>query len=478
MKDKMTSWKIRLTAGDDNGTRDSLEKSKQAAGGKLIHEQEDGKTLLEAAGHTEVFTRLRIKPKRGAKACGEEASVQPEPFMPKAQAQAIWKPAKPQGRPGKALLGWIGGSRRPPRWGGARRRSHLRLPVAAAVLAALAVLLPALLVHRGGSDAPPQPEPAPHGQAPARGGPSASSQADGAARVSVYLTDTRAVETLPIEQYVLGVVAAEMHADFGLEALKAQAIAARTFIVKRLVSGDRSGVPGGRADVTDTVSHQAYLSEAELASWKRAGKARELEKLQRAVDETDGMIMTYQGKPITALFFSASGEFTENSEDYWDEKIPYLRSVASPWDARIDPVYKETVSLPLSEVFTKLGISSPSLHVAAGAGTVPAYSQTNGPFKILSRTKGDSIKEISIGGQTFSGREIREKLELRSSRFEIQVKDGEAVITTYGYGHGVGMSQWGATGMAREGYTVQQILRHYYTGISFEQASKFLKQKF
>ncbi|ANS77301.1 sporulation protein [Paenibacillus yonginensis] len=293
--------------------------------------------------------------------------------------------------------------------------------------------------------------------------------------MSVYLSDTGGVETLPLEQYVLGVLAAEMPSDFGIEAMKAQAIAARTFIVKRLAAGDRSGVPDGSADVTDTVTHQAYLSKAALAAWKQAGKGAALQKLQQAVNDTAGMIMTYDGKPISALFFSASGGYTENSEDYWSERIPYLRSVPSPWDAKIDPSYKETVQMPVQEIYSKLGLSAASLPALAGTGTGQAAQTAASLFTVLDRTQGESIKEIRIGGKLFTGREVREKLGLRSSRFDIKVQQNEALITTYGYGHGVGMSQWGANGMAQEGYSAADILKHYYTGISLESSSKFLK---
>ncbi|GGA43994.1 stage II sporulation protein D [Paenibacillus physcomitrellae] len=367
------------------------------------------------------------------------------------------------------------GFRRPPRWGGPRRRRRLRLPMAAAGIAALAVLLPALLVHRGGANPPPQGTPAAGQQQPAAQTPPAAVQRADGPPVSVYLSDTGGVETLPLEQYVLGVLVAEMPSDFGIEAMKAQAIAARTFIVKRLAAGDRSGVPEGSADVTDTVTHQAYLSKAELTAWKQAGKGAALQKLQQAVDETAGIIMTYDGQPISALFFSASGGYTENSEDYWSERIPYLRSVASPWDAQIDPSYKETVQMPLQEIYSKLGLSAASLPALAGTGTGQAAQTAASLFTVLDRTQGDSIKEIRIGGKLFTGREVREKLGLRSSHFDIKMQQNEALITTYGYGHGVGMSQWGANGMAKEGYTAAEILKHYYTGISLVPSTKFIK---
>lgn len=351
-----------------------------------------------------------------------------------------------------------------------------------AALAVLAVLLPALLTQRAGPQPAPSAEPAAQLQQPAAPGAAAGAnerllpaEDEPQPKVRVYLSRTGAVETVPLEQYVTGVLAAEMPADFELEALKAQAIAARTFIVRRLAAGDTSGIPGGKADVLDTVDHQVYLSGQTLAKWAEEGKSGQLSKLERAVRETRGIVMTYQGKPITAAFFSSSGGYTENSEEYWSLSIPYLRSVPSPWEDNINPKNKETLTLSINEVFSKVGQKLQATPVSAQGGAKRAGENGNEVFRILSKTTGGRVKEIQIGNRKYTGREIREKLGLRSSQFTFE-RDGDNVkITTYGFGHGVGMSQWGANGMAQQGYTTTQILKHYYTGISFQQASKILK---
>lgn len=354
---------------------------------------------------------------------------------------------------------------------GGRKFGMLALGFAA--LSALALLLPALLAGRAAAPVAQQ-EPAAAQQPAAQAQLSAQQQlaAEGDAsllapteqatdlQVRVYLTRTGAVETLSLEQYVTGVLAAEMPADFELAALKAQAIAARTFIIARLQANDTSGVPEGKADVVDTVLHQAYIPQSELKEWNKEGRMDKLEKLQKAVSDTQGIIMTYKGKPITAAFFSASAGSTENSEDYWSLEVPYLRSVPSPWDSQINPNIEETVTLSLEDMFRKLGQQQPAIKVSTGK---------TGGVSILSTTAGGRVKEIRIGEQTYTGREFREKLQLRSSQFTIEIRDSEVNITTYGNGHGVGMSQWGANGMAKEGYTTTQILKHYYTGISFQQ---------
>ncbi|REK69621.1 stage II sporulation protein D [Paenibacillus paeoniae] len=276
-------------------------------------------------------------------------------------------------------------------------------------------------------------------------------------RVRVYLTELKKVESVPLETYVTGVLAAEMPIDFELEALKAQAIAARTYIVRRLSS---AVMANEKADVLDTVQHQAYLSKDELGKrWKGEEKTTNLAKLKRAIEETKGFILTYEGEPIEAAFFSTSNGFTENSEDYWAQSLPYLRSVASPWDEGISPRYEAETVWTKKEFYRALGLKGKA------ASAKPSITVTK-------RTEGNRIKEVLINGKSFSGREVREKLGLASSHFSWKISDHEIVILTYGLGHGVGMSQWGANGMAQEGKKATAILMHYYTGTRVEQASK------
>ncbi|MBW7454840.1 stage II sporulation protein D [Paenibacillus sepulcri] len=277
-------------------------------------------------------------------------------------------------------------------------------------------------------------------------------------RVQVFLTADKRIETLPIELYVRGVIAAEMPVEFELEALKAQAIAARTYIYRRLAAGERITPPsGGAADVTDTVQNQVYLSLNKLLSrWNGAEREANLNKLNRAVEETKGQIITYKGEPIEAAFFSTSNGYTENASDYWQIDVPYLQSVASPWDKEISPRYKETVTMKLGDFADKLGVKKSAAR----------------SMRILETTEGKRIKTVAVGGKTLSGREVREKLGLASSQFSWAIQDDEITFTTFGYGHGVGMSQWGADGMAKNGIGAVQIVTHYYSGTKVEQASK------
>lgn len=382
---------------------------------------------------------------------------------------------------------WRGGIRRAAqsrrrRPGGRAHRAAplLRRIAPAAWLAApllAALLLPLLIVplrSGGGTEPPAAPQ--------ATAGPTPAAAEAAQPQVAVYLSQSGQIETLPLEDYVSGVVAAEMPADFELEALKAQAVAARTFIVRRLAAGDRSGVPVPGADVVDTVSHQAYVSQDTLErDWTAGGKRSGLAKIRRAVLETRGIVMVYQGQPITASFFSSSGGYTENSEEYWNAAVPYLRSVASPWEQEITPEWAVTYTFTDSELRSKLGLGAGAVPVSKGLpGSRQAQPVSSGggalQAEVLSLTSGHRVKEISVAGNVFTGREIREKLGLRSSQFTWKRQGGKVLITTYGNGHGVGMSQWGANGMAREGGTATQILKHYYSGVGFAQVSTLLKK--
>jgi stage II sporulation protein D len=271
--------------------------------------------------------------------------------------------------------------------------------------------------------------------------------------IHVWLTKEKRLETVPMEIYVRGVLAGEMPDKFALEALKAQAVAARTYIVKRLRDGEKMTFGDQTADVDDTQNSQVYIPlHTLLDEWPKAG----LEKLDDAVKETEGEIITYEGQPIQAVFFSTSNGFTENSEDYWPVPLPYLRSVPSPWDPAISPRYKETVTMSLEDFYGRLGVSR----------------EGSKGISVISRTNGNRIKQLAVGKTVLSGKEVRERLGLHSAEFTWKITGSEIVITTYGFGHGVGMSQWGANGMAKAGKTATQILEYYYTGVSVEQVSK------
>jgi len=335
--------------------------------------------------------------------------------------------------------------------------SLLRGVAAMVAMLAVILLIPAILVNRfeglgPGVLLPLQPkEPL---EAPER-----------SLTVRVFLTKQQRIVDLPLEEYVRGVVAAEMPADFELEALKAQAIAARTYLVRRLAAGRFEDMPEGAegAVVTDTVQHQAFATLPALRErWGMFGYAKNLDKLTRAVNETAGLVLTYDGEPIQATFFSASNGFTENSELYWKEQVPYLRSVASPWDESEAPAYRRDVDFAYAELYRRLGLKD---------------TRKAPDMKVKKTSESGRILEAVVNGKTFTGRELRERLGLASTDFEWRFEDGNVRFTTYGSGHGVGMSQWGANGMAKEGKTAEQILLHYYTGVRLETLDRILPNR-
>lgn len=269
--------------------------------------------------------------------------------------------------------------------------------------------------------------------------------------VDVIRSDTQKTESVPLEEYVAGVVAAEMPASFEKEALKAQAVAARTFILTQTLKG---------MDVTDTVDDQVFKDEEDQKEMWGADFETNKAKIEEAAQETEGEVLIYDGEPITAAFFSSGNGQTENAEEYWQSAEPYLISVASPWDAAA-PNFEQEVVLTKQEVEEKLGVSLP------GSGVVGA---------VIKKTTGGRIGSIAIDGKTFTGREIRETLGLPSADFQMTVSDADVVITTKGYGHGVGMSQYGANGMAKEGKDYQDIIAHYYPGTVINDAQTFLNR--
>lgn len=270
---------------------------------------------------------------------------------------------------------------------------------------------------------------------------------EAAVTVSVMRHQTEDIEDVPFETYVSRVIANEMPAEFELEALKAQALAARTFIVNLLLQ-EKGEDPDGY-DVTDTENHQVYSNDDELKKKWGADYHEKMSKITEAVNATKGEILTYKNNPIFPAFFSTSNGFTENSEDYWKDELPYLRSVKSEWD-KDSPKFLDQKIMEIGEVATALNIQ------------LPANQEI--PIAV-SRTESERVKEITIGEHKFSGRVAREKLNLRSNDFTVKQKNNHLIFTTKGFGHGVGMSQYGANGMAQEGKTYEEIVKYYYQDI-------------
>lgn len=255
--------------------------------------------------------------------------------------------------------------------------------------------------------------------------------------VTVYRNNGKIIN-LELEEYVLGVVGAEMPASFNIEALKAQAILARTYALKSIKNGKK---------LTDTVSTQAYKDNSELQKLWKNDYTKYYEKIKKAVNETKGIVILYNNEYIDAVYHSTSNGKTENSKNVWKNSLPYLVSVDSSWDKNVKSYKKETI-FEINEFcnILKLDVEEPIT------------------YEIIHNETG-RVRQITINNKTFSGTEFRNLLKLRSADFEIEINDEKVKVTTYGYGHGVGMSQYGANEMAKQGYSYIQILKHYYTGV-------------
>ncbi|WP_407058272.1 stage II sporulation protein D [Tigheibacillus jepli] len=267
---------------------------------------------------------------------------------------------------------------------------------------------------------------------------------DSGMSVPVMRHQSQQIESIPLETYVARVVANEMPAEFEMEALKAQALAARTYVVYQLANKDKEN-----GYVTDTEQDQVYRNDLELRKIMGKDYDKKMGKIKKAVAASKGQILTYEDNPIFPAFFSTSNGYTENSEDYWGNKLPYLRSVKSPWDEK-SPKFMDQKTMEVTDVGRALGVSLPA------NGAIPVE---------VSRTDGHRVKEIKMGKKTFSGKEVREKLDLRSSDFTMEQKDNYLIFTTKGFGHGIGMSQYGANGMAKEGKNYKEIVKYYYKGV-------------
>ncbi|HOK48652.1 MAG TPA: stage II sporulation protein D [Sedimentibacter sp.] len=275
--------------------------------------------------------------------------------------------------------------------------------------------------------------------------------------IKVFNTKTNEVMVIDFEEYLKGVVASEMPVEFDIEALKAQAVAARTYLLYRLKKYPDGQAEHPKAAVCTGVHCQAWNSKDDLiASHYQGWYDENWDKIESAVESTRGQILTYEGKIIEPLYHSTSGGRTENSEDVFSLAVPYLRSVESPYEGD-SPKLNGSVKISTSEFIEKIESVYGDMDIR----------EDNLEEKILlgEVSEGGRIKTIIIDDKEISGREIRSLFNLNSTNFSFIQNGNEIEILTTGYGHGVGMSQWGADGMAKEGYNYQEILKHYYTGV-------------
>ncbi len=266
------------------------------------------------------------------------------------------------------------------------------------------------------------------------------------------LVAANSVQMIELEDYILGVVLAEMPGSFEMEALKAQAVVARTYAMRRMVLGDRHR---DVAICTDSTCCQAYITEE--AYLKERGTQEDVAKIKAAVEATTGEVLTYEGELIEATYFSCSGGRTEDAVAVWGTEIPYLQAVDSPGEEHAD-IYENQVHFTAAEFGNKLG-----------------RTLTGTPKSWLGQktyTEGGGIASMVIGGITYSGVELRKCLGLNSTAFEMSAEGDGITVRTLGRGHRVGMSQYGADAMAVTGCTYLEILMYYYQGTRIDKLAE------
>ena len=270
---------------------------------------------------------------------------------------------------------------------------------------------------------------------------------------TLRVLDGDTVTEMTFSDYLQGVLRAEMPASFAQDALCAQAVAARTYTYYKMQNG---GNHGDTADIcTDHSCCQAFLGKEKAAdNWGKNAERYEA-KIENAVSATDGQVMLYGGAPILAVFHSSSAGETWNSGEVWAQDLPYLQSVSSPEGEGV-PNYYSTVELTEAEFREKFLVARPEADLSG-----PASEWVRDPV-----TDGVHVERITIGGVPVSGPSVRSIFGLRSASFTVEAGDGKITFYVTGYGHGVGMSQYGANAMAEAGSTWREILAHYYTGVT------------
>jgi len=259
--------------------------------------------------------------------------------------------------------------------------------------------------------------------------------------ISIRVLRGSNVEEIPLEEYVLGVVAGEMPASFDIEALKAQAVAARTYALYR------KNTSTGRYDVTDDTRTQVYISKDDMQ--KKWGKDfdKYYNKILLAIEGTRGQVATYDGKIIEAFYFAMSGGSTQDAAYVFNVNRDYLKGVESSYENNSIKGFQVTRTYTHDTIKSKLGLTCPKVSL-----------------DYINYNDEGYVDEVSFCGKKISGINLSYKIGLRSSNFKVSIGDN-VVITTLGFGHGVGMSQYGANGYANAGYTYDQIIKHYYTGV-------------
>lgn len=253
------------------------------------------------------------------------------------------------------------------------------------------------------------------------------------------------LENINLEEYVIGVVAGEMPASFNIEALKAQAVASRTYAIYKINQNKNKNY-----DILTDITNQVYITQEEMQKKWGTNYSKYYEKIKNAVLTTQNEIITYNNEVIEAFYFSMSNGQTEDSLSVFGENLPYIKSTISAWDNKDLNNFEFTITYSLDEFCKRLDINNcNSINISE-----------------INRNNTNHIDYVIINNKKILGTKLREKLSLRSTDITFKINNNDIELTTKGYGHGVGMSQYGANGMANDGYTYQEILKYYYNDIS------------
>lgn len=273
--------------------------------------------------------------------------------------------------------------------------------------------------------------------------------------IRVKVNEGETVE-MSMEDYLWSVTAAEMPASFEAEALKAQVVTARTYACRKMELGEEQHPD---ADVcTDITCCQAFIFREQATALWGEQEALYTEKIRSAVEQTDGEVVTYQGQTIQAVFFSSASGSTEDAVAVWGNSVPYLVAVDSPEGENV-PDYHTSVVFTADEFREKFLAAYPQADLS---GLPTGWIQSK------SATQSGRVAEINVGGATVKGTELRSLLGLRSTCFSVETGEDSITFQVTGYGHGVGMSQYGANTLAQQGKTYIEILKWYYTGVDVE----------
>lgn len=277
--------------------------------------------------------------------------------------------------------------------------------------------------------------------------------------VKMYDEKNNKVLELSVEDYIVGVLAGEVPANFNEEALKAQAVAARTYYFSKRKNQCKNAKEHG-CEICNTTHCQVYMDKQErFAKWAASSAEANWNKIKNAVELTEGQVLVYDGELVeNPKYFAVSAGKTENSVDVFSEDVPYLKSIDSPGEENA-PKYESEINIKKSQF----------INVVNNFNHEAKLDKNNvNNINVVSRTEGEGVKEIQLGNIKIDGVKFRKLFNLNSTDFNIEITSDSVKVKCKGYGHRVGMSQWGANAMAKEGKSYEDILKHYYSGVEID----------